>query len=400
MRRFSFLFLMLFLSACALPKKAEKPKNLLLKPGSFAALPAWQKDPVQEMFPAFQKSCARILKRDPEKDLGAGGYAGTAADWREACEHLSLHVMATEKETRNFFERYFKPYAVYADRTDKGLITGYYEPTLKGSLKQEGAFQIPLFLRPDDLIDVNLGDFKPALKGEKISGRVEGTKLIPYYTRAEIDKGALAGKEKEVVFVDDAVDAFFLHIQGSGQVILPDQRILRVGYAAQNGHAYTAIGKSLIERGALSKENVSMQSIRAWLDANPKEAQDVMNINASYIFFQKLEGEEGPLGAEGVPLTPKRSLAVDRKHIPYGVPVFIDAEEPEGGVPLQRLMIAQDTGGAIRGPVRGDFFWGAGDEAAHKAGLMKSRGRMWLLLPKDVKVPEDKLLKHRETYNR
>lgn len=400
MRRFSFLFFLLFLSACALPKTAEKPKELFLKPVSFSALPDWRADFLQEALPAFQKSCARILKSAPEREMGAKGYAGTAADWREPCERLSLHVMATEKETRDFFERYFEPYAVYAGRADKGLITGYYEPTLKGSLTQEGAFQIPLYLRPDDLIDVNLGDFKPALKGEKISGRVAGAKLIPYYTRAEIEKGALADKGKEAIFVDDAVDAFFLHIQGSGQVILPDQSILRVGYAAQNGHAYTAIGKSLIDRGALSKENVSMQSIRAWLEANPKEAQDVMNINASYIFFQKLEGGEAPLGAEGVPLTPKRSLAVDRKHIPYGVPVFIDAEEPEGGAPLRRLMVAQDTGGAIRGPVRGDFFWGAGDEAAHKAGLMKSEARMWLLLPKGVKVPDDKLLKHRETYNR
>jgi membrane-bound lytic murein transglycosylase A len=290
-------------------------------------------------------------------------------------------------EARRFFEAHFIPYEISGDDGREGLFTGYYEPLLNGALEKKPPYLIPLHARPDDLVSVNLGDFKPDLKGETIVGRVTEGKLIPYFRRAEIEGGALAEQDKEIVWVDSAVDAFFLHIQGSGQVKLEDGSVLRVGYAAQNGHPYLAIGKALIERGALSRDNVSMQSIRAWLEAHPDEAPDVMNLNASYVFFQPLEGE-GPLGGEGVALTPQRSLAIDRKKIPYGVPLFLDAEEPEGGPRLRRLMVAQDTGGAIRGAVRGDYFWGAGEEAARKAGLMKSKGNLYALLPKGVDIPE------------
>lgn len=280
---------------------------------------------------------------------------------------------------------HFTPYEIWGAKGRDGLFTGYYEPTLTASAGDEG---VPLLAKPDDMITVNLGDFRPELKGESITGRVDGDKLVPYPARAEIEDGKLGGNAQEIVRVDNRVDAFFLHIQGSGMVKKPDGGTLHVGYAAQNGQPYYAIGQELIKRGHLAKENVSMQSIRAWLEANPDEGREIMKLNKSYVFFRALDGE-GPLGAEGVPLTPERSLAVDRRKIPYGAPVFIDAEEPEGEGRLSRLMIAQDTGGAIRGAVRGDFFWGAGDVAAHKAGLMKSHGRAYILLPRGVEVPKD-----------
>jgi len=381
--RICFLFLPLLLAACAMPAESVKKKEetFFLKPTVFTALPGWQQDSVGEILPALEKSCARIAKKEADKTFGPTDI-GTYAEWQETCEKLPTDAA----NARAYFEENFTPYEIWGDKGREGLFTGYYEPMLNGSLKKSKKYNIPLYARPADLISVNLGDFKEALKGESIMGRVKKDKLVPYYTREEIEEGALK-KSKKVIYVDDAVDAFFLHIQGSGQVKMKNGKVLRVGYAAANGRAYYAIGQELIKRGALTKENVSMQSIRQWLEENPDKAEEVMNLNQSYVFFNKLEGD-GPLGAEGVALTPHRSLAVDRKKLPYGAPVFVDAAAPEGEGRIQKLMVAQDTGGAIRGAVRGDYFWGAGENAAHNAGIMKSAGQSYVLLPKAVKVSE------------
>jgi membrane-bound lytic murein transglycosylase A len=220
-----------------------------------------------------------------------------------------------------------------------------------------------------------------------VRGRIEGDRLVPYFDRDEIERGALDGRALELLWVDDPIDKFFLQIQGSGLVRLADGRLLRVGYADQNGRAYRPIGRDLVEMGELSREEVSLQSIAAWLRANPDRADAVMDKNPSYVFFQLLgdaEALEGPLGAQGVPLLAGRSLAVDRRYIPYGAPVWLETEAPfpDGERSLHRLMIAQDTGGAIKGGVRGDVFRGAGDLAEHVAGHMKSRGSYFLFLPK------------------
>jgi membrane-bound lytic murein transglycosylase A len=236
---------------------------------------------------------------------------------------------------------------------------------------------------------VNLGDFRPELKGQRIAGRVNGDgQLKPYENRTDIEMGKLpVAMDNPLYWVDSAVDAFFLQVQGSGVVTLPDGTAQRIGYDGQNGYPYTAIGKELIARGALTKDNVSMQSIRAWLAAHPDEAVDVMRSNQSYVFFKKLD-TPSPVGGEGIPLTPNRSLAVDHAIWPYGLPMYVAAEPPEEGSPvIQRLLIAQDTGGAITGVVRGDVFWGYGETAAHNAGVMKSRGQLWVLLPKSV-IPQ------------
>ncbi|MFH1158155.1 MAG: MltA domain-containing protein [Pseudomonadota bacterium] len=371
------------------PKKADD--RLTLKESSFHQLPGWNSDAQKQALVPLRKSCARVLKKDSGAGFGIGGFAGTSAAWQDICRKLAGAPPPTDAEARRFFEDHFTPYEVWGVKGRDGLFTGYYEPILRGSFKRHKPFLIPIYGRPADLISVNLGDFRPELKGETLMGRVEKKKLVPYYKRTEIEKGALKKKHAEIVWVDGAVDAFFLHIQGSGQIRMDNGRIVRVGYAAQNGQPYTAIGREMMRQGFLEKGNVSMQSIRDWLEKNPGRAADVMNLNTSYIFFNRLKKGDGPLGAEGVPLTPRRSLAVDRKKIPYGVPVWLDADEPDGKDRLQRLMIAQDTGGAITGAVRGDFFWGSGKEAAHKAGLMKSKGRSWILLPKSVQVPEEKI---------
>lgn len=388
-----------WLKATQTPATAPAPaapvaEHLTLKDSSFDQLPGWNNDAQGRAVIALQRSCSQVLKRNPGDDFGVGGFAGTVGPWQDACEDLNEAVPMTDKQARTFFENHFTPFEMEGLNGADGLFTGYYEPTLHGSHRKHDRFVIPIYSRPNDLVNINLGAFKPDLAGEHIVGRVDkDNNVVPYYDREQIDEGALKGKHEEIVYVDNAVDAFFLHIQGSGRIVMDDGTTLRVGYAAQNGQPYTAIGKALVQRGALSKDNVSMQSIRAWLQAHPTEAADVMDIDRSYVFFRKLNGDsgpfDGPLGAEGVALEPGRSLAVDKSMVPYGVPIWLDAQDPDGGANIQRLMVAQDTGGAIVGAVRGDFFWGSGEEAAHKAGLMKSPGHAWVLLPKGAAQEAD-----------
>lgn len=370
----------LLLAGCTAvdPEKAV----LVLKPASFSDLPGWAEDRPEEALAAFTRSCARILKRDGNDAFGPDSAFGTYADWQPACRELG--DLAPEG-ARVFFEANFIPYLATMDgRKKEGLFTGYYEPSLRGAPERAGPYQYPLYLRPDDLVMVDLGAFREELKGQRIAGRVIGAHLKPYEDRAAIEQGRWPHNDKVLVWVDDPVDAFFLHIQGSGRVLMPDGSFMRVGYDGQNGHVYYAIGRELIKRGELEKEKVSLQTIRTWLEVNPEQADEIMNLNRSYVFFKKLD-EEGPLGGEGLVLTPERSLAIDRSRLPYGAPLWVDIKPPvEGEAPLRRLMVAQDTGGAIRGAVRGDVFWGYGERAEYLAGHMKSQGRYWLLLPKTL----------------
>ncbi|NCC21263.1 MAG: murein transglycosylase [Alphaproteobacteria bacterium] len=384
--RFFALALSFFLASCAggLPPE-DAPLNL--RPASFSAdLPGWGNDRHSEALAAFRGSCERILKQDPQRTFGPIG--GTYGDWQGPCRAAMNLPAGNDAAAKVFFEAHFLPYQTLAGRHKRGLFTGYYEPSLSGSLTRFGPYQTPLRAKPSDLVMVDLGEFRDELKGQRIAGRVQDGRLKPFEDRAEIAAGKLPNEtELPLVWVDDPVDAFFLQIQGSGRVLLPDGQTLRLGYAGQNGHPYYAIGRELIKRGELTKENVSLQTIRAWLEANPDQAANLMNLNKSYVFFQVLEGE-GPLGGEGLPLTPERSLAVDRSKIAYGIPVFVDIDPPvKGESGLRRLMVAQDTGGAIRGAIRGDVFWGYGERAEHMAGHMKSKGRAWLLLPKGVTDP-------------
>lgn len=320
--------------------------------------------------------------------IGAHEVYGQAKDWQMACEAADkIGEQPDADEARQFFEAWFQPFEVTADGNSEGLFTGYYEPLLHGSKVRSGDYKVPLYHRPDDLLRVDLGQFDPDLEGRSIRGRIDGQNFIPYYSRDDIVKGALTDRKLELVWVDDEIEKFFLQIQGSGQVRLDDGSVIRVGYADQNGLPYRAIGRDLIEIGALKQEEVSLQSIRDWLIAHPGEAKKIMARNKSYIFFQEnteLNPNDGPLGAQNVPLTAGRSLAVDPRHIPLGAPLWLDATAPwpGGERPLRRVVVAQDTGGAIKGPIRGDMFWGAGDQAEHLAGHMKNKGRFFVLVPR------------------
>lgn len=385
-RRMNVLFLavLLVLAGCAgVPE--EGPDSARFEEADFRDLPGWQQDSHTRALSAFKKSCENIEALPPERALGPGGMAGNAGTWATTCRLAGLLSAPDERRARQFFEHNFTPWRVISEQDGKtGLFTGYYEAALNGAKTRHGPYQTPLLKRPDDLVMVDLGLFRDKLRGQRIAGRVINGSLKPYEDRAEIEQGALDNKGLELVWVDDPVAAFFLHIQGSGVVRLDDGSTMRIGYAGQNGHPYYAIGRELVSRGELALEDVSLQSIRDWLKANPAQAEEIMNTNASYVFFHVLEGP-GPLGAQGVPLTPGRSLAVDHTILPYGAPVWLDAEPPvDGHDPIRRLTIAQDTGGAIRGAVRGDVFWGHGAQAEFLAGKMKSQGRYWILLPRGV----------------
>ncbi len=384
------LFLLLIgLAAWWATRPEPKPlaPELALRPVTFDVLAGWREDALQDAVPAFLHTCRRFAKWSEDRMIGPRGLGGRAQDWRPACAAAAKIAGDDTAGARNFFESHFTPFVVSWGGESEGLFTGYYEPLLRGSRRQSARYRVPLHARPDDLVTADLGRFDPKLKGRRFIGRVRKNRFEPYPDRAGIEAGAIAD-DLTIVWVDDAIDAFFLHIQGSGRVQLENGEEIRVGYAGQNGRRYYAIGRELIKRGALTRSNVSMQGIRRWLEENPDAATSVMQLNPSYIFFRELKGE-GPLGALGVPLTPQRSIAVDRRHLPLGAPIWLDATRPDADAgapdkPFSRLLMAQDTGGAIRGAVRGDVFWGHGAAAAEIAGRMKHPGRWYLLLPNSV----------------
>ena len=372
----------LLLTSCTSVEAPKEKLPLKLTQASYVDLQGWDGASQEQTLKAFEKTCQRLLKSSADKSFGLGTKV---SEWQEPCRNLPNLQTASATDAKAYFETWFTPYAALSGSESEGLFTGYYEASLNGSPVRTGAYQTPLRARPKDLVMVNLGEFVPDLKGQRIAGRVnKDGQLKPYEDRKAIETGALS-KDMDVplYWVDSAIDAFFLQVQGSGVVTLPDGSTQRIGYDGQNGHPYTAIGKELIARGALTKDNVSMQSIRDWLAANPKEAVDVMRTNKSYVFFKKLDGA-GPVGGEGVVLTPEVSMAIDRSVWPYGLPMYVDIEHPVDGAPqIRKLMVGQDTGGAIKGNIRGDFFWGYGPEAAAHAGPMKSSGKLWVLLPKN-----------------
>ncbi|HUA56835.1 MAG TPA: murein transglycosylase A [Candidatus Sulfotelmatobacter sp.] len=383
------LALALVLGACApKPPLAPPPEHLALASVDFAVLPGWRADDQSAALPALQKSCGRLLKQADDRPVGpssgASTIGGTVADWRAACDAVVQAGTLDAAAARALIEQWFEPFEASGRDGPVGLFTGYYEPELRGSLTRDAAYTVPLYKRPDDLVTVDLGDFRADWHGERIVGRVVSGQLKPYPDRLAIERGALANRGLELLWVDNAIDAFFVEIQGSARVALPDGKTLRIGYAAQNGHEYVAIGRALLARGALERGQVSMQTIRDWLTQHPDEAGAVMDLNPSYVFFKQIAGD-GPVGAQGLVLTAGRSLAVDPKFMPLGTPLWLDIDEPAApGGRLQRLVVAQDTGGAIRGPVRGDLFCGTGAAAAEQAGVMQQRGGYYLLLPRPL----------------
>lgn len=349
-------------------------------------LAGWDADDQAGALESFQISCTRLLRY--ADDRGYNGF-GVAADWKPACEVAKTLENASANEARAFFEEYFTALE-FLDK-EEGLFTGYYAPLYKGSKTKSVEYPAPLYAVPNDLQALNLGDFDSRLKGRSIVGEVENGKFVPYKDRKEIAQGALNDQNLELVWLEREEDSFFLQIQGSGFIELDTGEIMHMGYAQRNGRPYHAIGKFLIESGDIAREDMSLQAILDWMINNPDKSDELMWKNPSYVFFQERKTDK-PVGSLGVGLTPGRSLAVDRDHIPLGMPLWLETyqETPTDNETmnlkphLKRLVIAQDTGGAIKGKIRGDVYWGIGEEAELKAGPMKDKGTYYLMVPKNV----------------
>jgi membrane-bound lytic murein transglycosylase A len=340
-------------------QRGKPASRLTLTPAQYDQLSGWREDAVAAAIPAFLKSCAAAASRSAAAALDGrtkSGDFGTVGEWSALCAAAEKLSAGDDKAAQEFFETAFVPMLAGNNGDSNGLFTGYFEITLNGSRRRGGAFQTPVYRRPAD----------PAR-----------------FSRAEIEDGALNGQGLEILWVDNPIDAFFLEIQGSGRVRMPDGAIVRVGYDGGNGKPYIAVGRLLVERNILPREQVTMQTIRRWMTEHPKDGGELRRENPSFVFFREIPGD-GPLGAQRVVLTAGRSLAVDRAFIPLGVPIWLEAQERFSAGKFRRLVIAQDAGGAIKGPVRGDLFWGHGADAATGAGAMNARGHYYLLLPRPV----------------
>jgi membrane-bound lytic murein transglycosylase A len=338
-------------------------------PMAFADVPGWAEDDHLAALMAFRQSCEHLLLGH-ERMAGDKASSGIAA----ACLAAGKIGKPTKAAAKAFFEEHFVANAV-AHGGPPGLLTGYYEPLIPGSRTPQGAFQTPIYKRPPELAAA-----EEARKSERAAE--------PFASRAEIDKGALNGRNLELLYCADPVDVFFMQIQGSGRVKLTDGSIVRVHYDGKNGHPYTSIGRYLIEKGLLAADKMSMGALSRWLKADPERGRQVMWQNASYVFFRELKGAEGkgPLGAMNTPLTSGRSLAVDAAYHTLGSPIFVSAPAAASLDAFRRLMIAQDVGSAIKGPERGDIFFGSGESAGRLAGATKRPGAFIVLLPKEAQL--------------
>lgn len=353
------------------PAAPAKP----LQPAAWNELPGWSQDELRGALPALRASCG-VMARQPR--------------WKPSCEALlALGPSAETGAVRRVLEQQFAPWqAVNPDGSREGLITGYYEPLIKGSRSRSAQYPWPVRGVPEDMLTIDLGELYPDLKKYRLRGRLVGNKVLPYWSRAELEKLGDRLPARNLLWAADPVELFFLQVQGSGRAELADGSRVRLGYADQNGQPYQSIGRWLVDRGELSMDNASMDGIKAWARANPARLPELLNANPSYVFFKELPaGEGGPIGAQGLALQDGRSIAVDPRTIPLGAPVFLATTEPGSERPLQRLVVAQDTGGAIKGVVRADLFWGFGAEAGAQAGRMRQQGRLWALLPKGL-TPE------------
>ena len=355
---------------------------------SFHHLPGWERTNLQKSLLAFKSSCRAFIRQNPDQVVGTDELSLQAKDWHPVCQAALQIKQSTSHSAKIFFQEWFSPVEFYKDKPKNGLFTGYYMPSIKGSYTRSTEFNVPIYEVPNDLITIDLGLFFPHLKNQKIVGRLIDGKMVPYHTREQINKGALKGKARVLLWIHSPIDRLFLEIQGSGIIELDDGSRVFIGYNGQNGAPYTAIAGVLIKQGVMTKDSASMQAIKRYLEANPAQINPVINQNQSFIFFHKLN-LEGALGSQGVPLTPGYSLAVDRRWIPMGTPLWLSTTRPDSknldrNKPVKRLMVAQDTGGAIKGKVRGDVYWGEGEKATLIAGHMKNPGHYWLLLPRDA----------------
>ena len=400
MKRFILFLLILFLVSCAeVAQKGDKTSNAksncdcpkiktekedlakipdygLLRKSDWSAIESsFESDNVLLTWTAWLRSCSVLKQKDT---------------WKKVCDLADDIKEPSDENIKNYFKKYFNLYsATNMDGSDTGTITGYYQPILKGSKVKTSHYKVPLYTTPKDLITVDLSDVYPELKSKRLRGKLAGNKLIPYLSRAEIDGQGSPLAGNEIVWVEDPVEAFFLEIQGSGIIQFDNGEAMQIGYADQNGYPFKAIGSTLVQKKEITMAEASMEGIKNWARKNITKLREFLNMNASYVFFRKLPNDlPGPIGALGVSIEAERSVAIDPKFIPLGAPIFLSTTQPNASEPLERLMVAQDTGGAIRGGVRADFYWGSGDEAGRKAGSMKQQGKIWTLLPRDYVFPK------------
>lgn len=373
-----------------LKKQAEARVNSKIRapaaqyrPVAFTDLPGWAQDDHLAAFKAFLKSCDRVIANGRDKAASTPSALGAVC-----AEGLKLAGEIKSKDAaRAFFERNFTP-SVVVNRTRPGVVTGYYEPLLHGSRKQHGPYQTPIYKRPPDLVTVVSETHRGAVKrGTLTHARKTETGTEPYFTRAQIDQGALEGKGLELLYFKDPIEIFFMQIQGSGRVKLTDGTKVRVQYDGKNGYPYSSIGRYLIEKALLAADRVSMGALMDWLRADPERAKPVLWYNRSYVFFREIKAADdagAPLGAMNVPLTPGRSLAFDPAYHLLGTPVYVSAPSMKHvpkAAPFNRLMVGQDVGSAIKGPERGDVYFGSGDDAGRIAGSTKHPARFFVLVP-------------------
>ncbi len=373
------LLLVALLAGCAVkPSTQATVVAPTLTPVAFSDMPGWQDDRLDEVLPALRLQCQRLALLPADTVLGgsglAGDYGGRAGQWSDAC--AAALALGPGSDTREFFEHWFAAYRIGAP----ALVTGYFEPVIPGSRTPTAQFRVKVLARPDDLVP----DGGTDAAGRPSLGRSAGGRIVPYWTRSEIEAGDMGGAEKAIAYVASPIDLFFAQLQGSALVQLPDGGLLHLVFDGRNGRPYTPIGRVLIDQHQLTQDQVSMQSIRAWLEAHPDQAKAVMDHNESYIFFREVPDADpslGPPGALGVDLTAGRSAAVDKRFVPLGAPLFVNSAVPDGRS-WRHLVLAQDLGSAIEGPARVDIFLGLGRPAADWAGKMRQQGDVWLLLPR------------------
>src|SRR5581483_6055693 len=378
------------LAIATTPSFAEHPFRLhgaQMEPLSFAALNGWADDDHAAAFSTYLKSCSAILQGTKamraERPLFGALY--------DVCGRATAARTLDDTKAKAFFEDNFRPVRIAPFGETNGFFTGYYEPVYDGSLQPHDEYKIPVYRKPANLVVAGLrklADFPS--KGAKVGRLVSHRKVVVFHDRAAIEEGALAGRGLEICWLKNPVDAFFAQIQGSARIKVEDGRVLRLNYDAHNGLPYTPVGKFLIERGVITKDEMSMDKIREWMEANPEEGKELRRKNRSFVFFRETgqSNDEQCIGSQGVPLTPGRSLAVDKSYHVYGTPVWVDAELPIASdkveTPFRRLMFAQDTGSAIVGPARADIYWGVGEDIGHIAGRIKQFGQFVMLVPKEL----------------
>lgn len=374
MKKLGLIFL-LFLASCSISQKQNAPQELRLEARSFSDLQSFETDDLTQISQAFTLSCEAVAKKDSV--LQSAQIKIEPKDYLNACKKFQKLNTADNTQLKHFFETNFTPYLVTYNGNDSGKFTSYYEAELRASKTKHGKYQYPIYGKPNDLIEINLQDFDQELPNKRILGRVQNGKLVPYFTREQIEK--LGIDAPVILWGDDKVDIFLMQIQGSAVALLDDGSNVRLSYADNNGHRFVGIGGLLLKKGLLKKGEASMDKIRDWLKDNPQIADVNMNENPRFI-FHKISDAKGPIGALGVPLTAGRSLAVDSSFVPLGSLLWLETIEPDGK-PLQKMVAAQDIGAAIKGAVRGDYFWGHGEEALLQAGRMNSEGRFYILIP-------------------